>query len=846
MAKDLITKVGLLCSKFTPSMPPAKESRPDNGRASSSSSIKRNRENTRQRDESEIVGPPQRAEQLVAWLIDPEDDDPKNDDLNSRLIAVFGEPHCGKTALVRSVFSKPKIKHHFDRLAWACVTDVGVESDPMKNLLVDILKQIPLQDQAKNLEHMQAKQLLNMLHKSLMGLRYLIVLDNICEAGLINEFLRSLGDPKGSRIIVITPPSEVQKFADPWTLRLKLPPEMTDEESKKLLRVSITGDGDSESQKIYLEEEILKKCNGSLPQISLLGGLLSAVLKENWETLIKRLKFPTLDDVMRLSFDELPDLMKPCVLYMALFPKESEVLTRRLFRLWAAEGLVAGAAEGLVAEAAEESVQMPLAEDCFHELERRNLIRIVQRKLDGSARSCRMPAFLHKFFFDKAKEAKHLQILHSSDSVSEEESRGMDPVAERSTQNQQKQAQNKAAGYYGYQVQFLRSFTSFNTRKLGTQAREIKDLLKSTKLARGLGLLRVLDLEGVYKPVLPENFGNILCSLRYLGLRWTVLDSIPESVGNLLFLETLDLKHTNITKVTSAIWKAKNLQHLYLSGASFDESPRHDKSGSSPNPKLETLWGLFIGTADGHMINVLEKLRSLNKLGVTCHPKAVKKVGECILKLDKLKSLRLRSRDLSGQPLQTLRLRSRDLFRQPANLDLSSMTPAEPRSPKTLSLSNLYLIGSLKLRPVQEWSVHLKEIKVLTLSMSELECDPMEVLQCLNDLIVLKLLARSYAGQSLRCEKGFLKLRILKLWILGELDTLVVENDAMCNLEELDIRQCEKLKTVHGLCHINSLKIVSLTGVPKVLLEPGRIIVPRHTLVKTKELAPKKDGASKQ
>ncbi|KAF8011359.1 hypothetical protein BT93_J1839 [Corymbia citriodora subsp. variegata] len=802
MAKDFMKEFRLLSKEFTSSLPPAEEGLPDNKRASSSKS---NRENTRQRVESDIVGRDEYVKELLAWLIGPKDDD----DSNLRVISVVGERACGKTALVRSVFSKLEIKHHFDCRAWVRVADLGVESDPMKNLLVDILKQTPLPDNAKDLEHKKEEQLFEMLHKSLMEIRYLIVLDNLCEASLINKLLVPFVDSaKGSRVIITTPNAEMQKFADPWTPSIRLPPDMTDEECKKLLQVSIARDDDLESEMTILEQ-ILRKCNGPPPAISLLGGLLSSVEVSNCVAIIDQLRDrPTLDDVMHLSFDELPYMMKPCALYMAVFPKESEVPTRRLFRQWAAEGLLA--------EAADRSVQMPSAEDCFRELESRNLICVIRRKLDGRAQSCRLPGFLHEFFHQKAKKFGLRQIQYSSDSHSEEESRIMGPEAEQSA----KQVQNKVTGHYSYHVQFLRSFASFNTCKLGMQAQEIEFLLKSPILEGRPIQLRVLDLEGVYKPVLPETFGNTLSNLRYLGLRWTVLESIPKSVRNLLLLETLDLKHTNVTKVTSTIWNAKNLQHLYLSEASFDNSiPHRISTGKSLNTKLQTLWGVFIETAKSPMISVLGKLQSLKKLGVTCRPGAVKAVTEQVSKLAMLESLRLGSRDQIGQP---------------ASLNLSNMTGLE-------SLSNLYLLGSL--RPVQDLSLVLPgNLQALTLSMSELEVNPMPVLKCLKYLMVLRLLARSYTGPCLRCEAGFPELRILKLWRIEELETLVFEEGAMPNLEELEIRRCKKLATFDGLHHINSLKSASLTEVQEDLAKR----VPPHILVKTKELVSKKESTGKK
>lgn len=757
-----------------------------------------------ERVESHIVGRDQSVNLLVAELINPSPPPPdanapppdpnippgnanapppvRPPDPNSPLqvIAVVGRKNCGKTALVRSVFNMLKIKHHFDCRAWVHVTGLGAESWT-ESLLVEILLQMPVGDQLKDLKHKNKEQLFDMLYGLLMEKRYLIVLDNL-GAQPFNDFLRPFADVNnGSRVIVTSTNEAMQNLVDPRVDGLKLCPKFTDEDCKTLLRDSFTeGGGISEE----LVTSILVKCGGSAPAISLLGGLLSAVKENRRVALVTRLGEPApLDDFLRLSFDELPYQMKPCVLYMALFPKESDVPTRRLFRLWAAEGFL------LTEAAADGSVQMRSAEDCFRELERRNLISVVRWNPDTSARSCRMPAFLYEFFHEKAKASALLQI------------------------HQPSQAQNTATGHYDYMVRYLRSFASFNTCKPGTQqAREIKVLLNSPIIDGGRDLLKVLDLEGVYKPVLPKKFENILPNLRYLGLRWTALDSIPESVGNLLLLETLDLKYTNITKVTSAIWNAKNLRHLYLSEASFDGSiPRHISSGS----KLETLWGLFIENDKSPMISVLPKLKSLKKLGVTCRPGAVSAVARCISRLTGLKSLRLRSRDLFGHP---------------AVLRLCNMEGLK-------HLSNLYLLGSL--RPEHNPCLVLPlNLKRLTLSMSGCKGDPMPVLQSLNHLIDLRLLARSCSTKKLHCNAGFPKLLVLKIWMLEELEELKVEQGAMCNLKELDIRQCKELKEVTGLIHINSLKFVSLTRVKKVLEDSFRsgFGVHQDALVKTTEL----------
>ena len=90
------------------------------------------------------------------------------------------------------------------------------------------------------------------------------------------------------------------------------------------------------------------------------------------------------------------------------------------------------------------------------------------------------------------------------------------------------------------------------TPKNGMHVKEIDGFL-SLVIGQKFGLLRVLDLERVYKSKLPNNMGKLFLLFRYLGLRWTFLDTLPYSVGELPYLETLDVKHTYISSLPSSI-----------------------------------------------------------------------------------------------------------------------------------------------------------------------------------------------------------------------------------------------------------------------------------------------------
>src|SRR5262249_38281531 len=140
--------------------------------------------------------------------------------------------------------------------------------------------------------------------------------------------------------------------------------------------------------------------------------------------------------------------------------------------------------------------------------------------------------------------------------------------------------------------------------------------------------------------------------------------------------------------------------------------------------------------------------------------------------------------------LRSLRLKSKDLLGQPSKFQLEDMNGL-------ISLSNLYLFGDLQ---NNNFLFLPKNLKSLTLSMTFLDIDAMDVLVTLRCLSDLRLHAFSYEGTTLTCARGtFPLLRVLKLWKLGNLESLVVGEDAMPYLEELDIRDCKNLREIQVL-----------------------------------------------
>ncbi|WCJ39025.1 Disease resistance protein RPP13 [Euphorbia peplus] len=700
---------------------------------------------------------------------------------SSPVIAVVGEAGSGKTRLVKSVFDSVEIKKEFECRAWITVSDKFDKRD----VLINLLRQISVVREEQKLEFVELQ---NRVVNYLKPRSFLLVLDDIKSAGVWNELKRAFPNTVyAGRVILTMQHMKVARSLDSQSRLFQIRP-LNPGEALILFKKAL-----EKSHEDDVLTEIVEKCNGLPLAIVTLAGLLSAKPIDEWSSWVKLKIAGTLSEqanILFLSYQALPSSLKPFLLYFGIFPKSYKIPIRRLFRLWLAEGL---ATKKVVAE--------DLLEKNFEQLVRTNLIVVAKRRF-GSPKTCMAQPALHDSLFRVAAWTGFFHV-QPNDHVDVQNVEGKQEcnVVRRLVQHLDMSSNPK------YQHQHMRSYISFNKHKGDAPADEVDKLLKQITHASSFVLLIVLDLENVYKPVLSETLGKLV-RLKYLGLRWTFLDSIPESVGKLTCLETLDVKHTNIPSLPNSIWKAKELRHLYMNEIHFHISK---KMGDFhlPSSELQTLWGLLVGKDFSAMLIWLKQLSNLRKLGLTCLDSSVKDIVDWIRSLEHL---------------QSLRLRSVNKYNEPSNLIL-------PTLKKPDQLHELHLFGILKDK--FEGLAMLENLKVLTLSVSQREDDPMPVLGRLAQLNNLRLFARSYIGTKMDClRSGFPKLRVLKLWVLEKLEEWVVEEESMVELGELEIRCCEKLEWPSGLQHLSkSLKELNLTNMPEKFVEDARANIPENVLL---------------
>ncbi|GAY38404.1 hypothetical protein CUMW_036450, partial [Citrus unshiu] len=630
----------------------------------------------------------------------------------TQVIALIGKAGSGKTTLARIVYNRVDVKRHFTKRAWVHIPIMSMVED--RDVLADILKQID-ESLLKVEATLSAEELMWRITQALDDSTFLIVMENAehQKSQVWDSFLGKLCSFTQCGKIIITT-SSTEDFVEPLgaafsTLHV---PGLDKNESWELFlkKARIAEDvlQSRSSELIKLKKQILNICDGLPLRVVLLAGLLSTKQPsyEEWSKVIERANG---DNLVALCYQDLPAQVKPCILYMGLFPREYEIPVRRLIHLWCAEGF---APPDLDLIASEED----LAEMYLEELVTRHMIQVIRWRLDGSPK----------------------------------------------------------------------------TRIRGTPAKQIGIILGKCISKRRLGMLKVLDLEGVYKPMLTNNNAlGRLPFLEYLGLRSTFIDSLPDSTPILFCLATLDVSHTKVQRLPYAFWPSR---HLYLNWIFLATNVFRHPQFVKWETSLQTLWGLCIKADEVQSLDYFRRLTSLRKLGLKCSSTTStslkKEIIGSVLQLSELHSLKL-------------------ICETPSYLPLLEMA-------EHYKLQKLYLSGHLPPNSVIGDRSFPPNVVTLTLSQLRLEYDPMPILGRLRQLKILRLFGGSYMGEEMSCSSGeFPNLLVLKLWKLNRLRQWRIKEGAMPCLRQLEIRSCGYLVPPTGLKHVtSSLREFLLTNMP--------------------------------
>ncbi|MFQ6651368.1 hypothetical protein Gotur_023723, partial [Gossypium turneri] len=345
---------------------------------------------------------------------------------------------------------------------------------------------------------------------------------------------------------------------------------------------------------------IVKHCAGLPLAIVVLGGILATKnyslnkwqkISDNVKSYLKRGKNQGPEDVLALSYDDLPPYLSPCFLYLSHFPEDYMIDVDRLIQLWVAEGIVSSKQEerdgGEIAEDVAESHLMELVERCLIQVRERDVatlkVKTIQMHdlmrdlclskakqenfvfiVDGSnASSLSMirkvrRVSVHEFFFIQCVKSPNIRsLLFFNEFFPEEEFEKSLPLK---VLNYIEEHEDDDCNPL-YWILLISG--------ISTMALKIRGIWRY--LFNNFQLLRALNYERTTRDSfagfkLPSDIGNLI-HLRFLSLKdleflWPKL---PSSLGNLRCLQTLDLRvDRDRIHVPNVIWSMEQLRHLYL------------------------------------------------------------------------------------------------------------------------------------------------------------------------------------------------------------------------------------------------------------------------------------------
>ncbi|XP_027094021.1 putative late blight resistance protein homolog R1A-3 [Coffea arabica] len=550
-----------------------------------------------------------------------------------KVVTIHGMLGLGKTTLANKVFKAQETEYDFFTRIFIEVK----EKYEKKEMLLSILRSLKSDIRDQNMDIIG---LVKKVHEELKH-KYLVVLDNVWNIAHWEDLKDAFPDKNnGSRVLITTRDVRVSHCIQPKTEAYPLR-FMKKEEAEELLRMKVFRKNECPKHLESVEPLILRKCNGLPLAIVLTGGILLHHPKDlkHWNNVLD--KVPLLDeenviqidDYIRLSYRNLHHKLKPCFLYLGVFPENLEIQVSKVLQLWIAEGFIPQHQTASLERIAEQYLQ---------ELVYRNLLIVGQRTLGGEIKTCRIHDTLREFCKKTAEAEDLFQAIDTN----------TNPSSSRRLCCINSHFSEFVRG--GQPVEKVRSFLSFGE----DETRYKED--SSSSIFKPFKLLRILDISSIhikFSGRLPTKLSNLVL-LKFIDINFN-LKILPKSMSILHNLETLIVHTTEPTlDIQADIWGMTKLRHLHTNTTT--SLPEYqDQSSSSGNRQTLPLQTLSAISPRSLRKEVFERTKKLKKLGICgslgtlVEPDGDSHLFDYLCKLSTIENLKLHGADINSE-LQAL------------------------------------------------------------------------------------------------------------------------------------------------------------------------------------------------
>ncbi|XP_025634805.1 putative disease resistance RPP13-like protein 1 [Arachis hypogaea] len=338
--------------------------------------------------------------------------------------------------------------------------------------------------------------------------------------------------------------------------------------------------------------DIVKKCDGLLLAAQALGSLLCGNSDvKYWNRILKSEIWEFSDDEMnvipalRISYYYLPPAIKKCFIYCSLYPKDYEFDKDELVLLWMAENFLQPIGKKTLEEVGDEYFDELVTRSFFHARNTDEKIFVMHDLVHDMAMM-----FAGEFYF-RAEELQNateinIKTRHLSHNV-----KGNYPISKLSRECDR--------------AEHARTFLEIKLVPWIPFDMENAPCILLSKLK----FLRALSFKCFPLESLPDSIGELI-HLRYLNLSQTYIVTLPESLSKLYNLQTLKLvRCANLKMLPVGMKDLVNLRHLDIRGTSLHEMPK----GMSKLKNLQFLSDYVVGKHEENKIKELGALVYLHK-----------------------------------------------------------------------------------------------------------------------------------------------------------------------------------------------------------------------------------------
>ncbi|PRQ48934.1 putative P-loop containing nucleoside triphosphate hydrolase, leucine-rich repeat domain, L [Rosa chinensis] len=289
---------------------------------------------------SDVIGRDDDKKQIISHLLNNTD---ISNEENVSVISILGLGGLGKTTLAKLVYNDSMVEENFDMKMWVCVSD----NFDIQTLICGIINAVIEQKcEDASLDLMKRR-----LQDNLRGRKFFLVLDDIWDTESIGVTIEkwiclknmlNVG-ANGSKIIITTRHGSVASLMSPVHVHSLKGLSDRDCMSLFIKRAFKRGEEQRYQHLIEIGNDIVKKCGGVPLAVATVGSMLYLKTdKHQWLSVrdddMWSIRNDNILPALKLSYDALPQHMKPCFAFCSLFPKDYVFNSGLLVPLWIAQG----------------------------------------------------------------------------------------------------------------------------------------------------------------------------------------------------------------------------------------------------------------------------------------------------------------------------------------------------------------------------------------------------------------------------------------------------------------------------------------------------------------------------